>query len=105
MCITIKKMETDDEIRGKAFVHWKSWQEAYPGLVDQAYLDKLTLEKCEEMAYRWPGNLLVAKDHERVVGFVGFGVLRQGGSAATDGGRLKTAGLLSADLPLGIEGE
>ena len=73
MCITIKKMETDDEIRGKAFVHWKSWQEAYPGLVDQAYLDKLTLEKCEDMAYRWPDNLLVAKDHERVVGFVGFG--------------------------------
>ena len=73
MCITIKKMETDDEIRGKAFVHWKAWQEAYPGLVDQAYLDKLTLEKCEDMAYRWPDNLLVAKDHERVVGFVGFG--------------------------------
>ena len=73
MCITIKKMETDDEIRGKAFVHWKSWQEAYPGLVDQVYLDKLTLKKCEDMAYRWPGNLLVAKDHERVVGFVGFG--------------------------------
>ncbi|MBQ7146344.1 MAG: GNAT family N-acetyltransferase [Lachnospiraceae bacterium] len=73
MCITIKKMETDDEIRGKAFVHWKSWQEAYPGLVDQAYLDKLTLEKCEDMAYRWPENLLIAKDHERVVGFVGFG--------------------------------
>ena len=73
MCITIKKMETNDEIRGKAFVHWKSWQEAYPGLVDQAYLDKLTLEKCEDMAYRWPDNLLVAKDHERVVGFVGFG--------------------------------
>ena len=69
----VKKMETDDEIRGKAFVHWKSWQEAYPGLVDQAYLDKLTLEKCEDMAYRWPDNLLVAKDHERVVGFVGFG--------------------------------
>lgn len=73
MCIIIKKMETDDEIRGKAFVHWKSWQEAYPGLVDQAYLDKLTLKKCEEMAYRWPENLLIAKDHERVVGFVGFG--------------------------------
>lgn len=73
MCITIKKMETDEEIRGKAFVHWKSWQEAYPGLVDQAYLEKLTLKKCEDMAYRWPGNLLVAKDHERVVGFVGFG--------------------------------
>lgn len=33
MQITIKKMETDDEIRGKAYVHWKSWQEAYPGML------------------------------------------------------------------------
>ena len=28
MGITFKKMETDDEIKGKAYVHWKLWQEA-----------------------------------------------------------------------------
>ena len=42
-------------------------------LVDQGYLDSLTLEKYENMAYRWPENLLIAKDHERVVGFAAFG--------------------------------
>jgi len=66
--IIIKKMETDEEIKGKAYVHWKSWQEAYPGLVDQNYLNALTLEKCEEMAYRWPENILVAKDGEKIAG-------------------------------------
>ena len=71
--VEIKKMETDDEIRGKAYVHWKAWHEAYPGLVSDEYLDKLTLEKCEKMAYSWTDNLIVAKDNGRVIGFVGFG--------------------------------
>lgn len=73
MSIYIKPMESDDEIRGKAYVHWKAWQEAYSGIVDQAYLDALTLEKCTDIAFRWLDNLLVAKDGEKVVGFVGYG--------------------------------
>ncbi|MBO4872362.1 MAG: GNAT family N-acetyltransferase [Lachnospiraceae bacterium] len=77
MNVTIRKMETDDEIRGKAFVHWKSWHESYAGLVDPAYLAALTLEKCEKLAFQWPDNLLVAKDGERVIGFVGFGESRE----------------------------
>jgi ribosomal protein S18 acetylase RimI-like enzyme len=71
--IVIKRLETDEEIRGKAYVHWRAWHEAYPGLVSRDYLDKLTLEKCEEMAYRWTEGLLVAKDGDRVVGFIGCG--------------------------------
>jgi len=78
MAIEIKTMETDAEIRGKAYVHWKSWQEAYPGLLDQAYLDRLTLEKCENIAFSWPENTLVAKDGERVVGFACYGPYRDG---------------------------
>ena len=77
MEIVIKQMESDEEIRGKAYVHWKSWQEAYAGLVDRNYLDKLTLEKCTEMAFRWPDNLLVAKENDTVVGFVGYGACRE----------------------------
>ena len=73
MDITIKKMETDEEIRGKAFVHWRAWHEAYPGLVSREYLDNFTLEKCETMALRWPDNTLVAKDGPRVVGFIAYG--------------------------------
>ena len=73
MDIVIKKMETDEEIRGKAYVHWKAWQEAYPGLVRQEYLDRLTLEKCEQIAFSWPDRMFIAKDEGRVVGFVGYG--------------------------------
>ena len=73
MDIIIKQMESDDEIRGKAYVHWKSWQDAYSGLVDRDYLDSLTMEKCTDMAFRWPDNILVAKENDTVVGFVGYG--------------------------------
>ena len=76
MSIEIKKMKTDEEFKGKAYVHWKGWQEAYTGIVDQGYLDGLTLEKCEEIAYKWPDNIYVAKDGEKVVGFVGYGDCR-----------------------------
>ena len=73
MSIELKRMESDAEIRGKAYVHWKAWHEAYPGLVSAAYLEKLTLEKCERMAFAWRDNIIVAKENGRVVGFVGFG--------------------------------
>ena len=73
MDILIKRLETEEEIRGKAYVHWRSWHEAYPGMVCQAFLDQLTLEKCEKMAFSWPENTLVAKDGERVIGFVCYG--------------------------------
>jgi ribosomal protein S18 acetylase RimI-like enzyme len=73
MDIQIKEMETEEEIRGKAFVHWRSWHATYPGLVSQDYLEKLTLEKCEEIAFKWPSGLLVAKDGDKVVGFIGCG--------------------------------
>ena len=73
MNIIIKAMETEAEIRGKAYVHWRSWQEAYPGLVSPEYLEKFSLEKCEEIAFRFPENTLVAKEGERVLGFVCYG--------------------------------
>ena len=71
MNIVIKKMETDAEIKGKAYVHWKSWQEAYSGIVDQRYLDSLTLDKCEKIAFRRTDNVIIAKDGDSVIGFVG----------------------------------
>ena len=73
MDIVIKKMETDEEIRGKAFVHWQSWHEAYPGMISRDYLDRFTLERVEKMAFNWTDTLIVAKDGDRVVGFVGYG--------------------------------
>ena len=66
MGIELKQLETEEEIRGKAFVHWRCWHEAYPGLVSAAYLDALTLEKCETVASRWTDGILIAKDGGRV---------------------------------------
>ena len=73
MDITLKEMETEDEIRGKAYVHWKAWHEAYPAMISHEYLEKLTLKKCEKIAFSWPDNTIVAKDSDRVIGFVCFG--------------------------------
>ncbi len=78
MPFVYKKMESEEEILGKAYVHWKSWQETYPGLVSASYLEALTLEKCEGIARRWPDNILVAKEGDRVVGFAGYGTCRDG---------------------------
>ncbi len=99
MNIIIKAMETEAEIRGKAYVHWKAWQEAYPGLVSPAYLEKLSLEKCEEIAFRWPENTLVAKDGERVLGFVCYG---GGGEEAPDTGEIFALYVLAAYYGTGL---
>lgn len=72
----IKKMETENEINGKAYVHYKSWHENYLDLVDEGYMETITLEKCTAIAHRWPDNILVAKDGDRVIGFVAYGAYR-----------------------------
>ena len=72
--ISIIPMVTDEDMEGKGYVHWKSWHETYTGLVDPTYMERLTLEKCVEIAHRWPDNILVVKDGEKVIGFVGYGV-------------------------------
>ena len=85
MSILIKKMETDEEIKGKAYVHWRSWHEAYPEIVSREYLSRLTLEKCEKMAFSRPENTMVAKENDRVIGFVCYG---DRGEEAPDAGEI-----------------
>jgi len=69
----IKEMESEEEINGKAYVHYKTWHETYTNLVDFAYMEGVTLEKCITIAHKWPENILVAKDGDKVIGFVGYG--------------------------------
>ena len=76
MNLIIKPMETETETDGKGYVHYKSWRETYTGLVDAGYMEGVTLEQCRETARRWPDNILVAKDGERVVGFAAYGAYR-----------------------------
>jgi len=99
MDITIKKMETDEEIRGKAFVHWQSWHEAYPGMISGDYLDRFTLERAEKMAFSWKDTLIVAKDGDRVVGFVGYG---DRGEEAPDIGEIFALYVLSEYYGTGV---
>jgi ribosomal protein S18 acetylase RimI-like enzyme len=72
----IKKMESEAEISGKAYVHYKSWHETYAGLIDEGYLSRFTLEKCTEIAHRTSDQILVAKDGDTVIGFVAYGACR-----------------------------
>ena len=73
MEVSIIPMATSEDMDGKGYVHWKSWHETYTGLVDPAYMGKLTLEKCVDIAHRWPDNTLVAKIGDKVIGFVCYG--------------------------------
>jgi ribosomal protein S18 acetylase RimI-like enzyme len=66
-------MKTDEEMDGKGYVHWKSWQETYAGLMPQACLDKLSLEQTVSWAHSWPQNTLVLKKNDQVIGFSCFG--------------------------------
>ena len=50
--IVIKKMESEAEINGKGYVHYKSWHETYTGLIDADYLERQTLEKCIATAHK-----------------------------------------------------
>lgn len=72
----IREMESEEEINGKAYVHYKSWHETYTNLVDSTYMNSVTLEKCVKMAHKWRENILIAKDGEKVIGFVGYGSSR-----------------------------
>ncbi|MBE6658013.1 MAG: hypothetical protein E7604_06160 [Ruminococcaceae bacterium] len=72
--ITITSM-TPADMDGKAYVHHQSWQETYKGLIDANYLASMTLEKCQSIARRFPDNILVAKDEDRVIGFAGYGLI------------------------------
>lgn len=57
---------------GKGYVHYQSWQETYRGLMDDRILDSLSLDRCRELAKRYPESTLVALDQangDKVVGF------------------------------------
>ncbi len=68
----IKEAVSDDEKRGKAFVHYSSWNETYTGLMPQEFLDGRSLEKCLRFAFDYPQNTLVALVEGEVVGFANY---------------------------------
>ena len=67
--IIIKSAETDEELCGRGYVHCTAWQEAYRGIVNDRWLDTMTVEATTARARKSPENTLVAKDKDKVVGF------------------------------------
>ena len=77
MEITIVPVLTDEDARAKAFVHWKTWQAAYAGLVPDSYLfDPVFPERCEKIALAIRDNNLLAKIGDQAVGFAAYGEYR-----------------------------
>ncbi len=72
----IRKMTCNEDILGKAYVHYKSWRETYTGMVDRSYLDSMSLEKYEEIAYRYTDNIFVSEEDGTITGFVKYGPYR-----------------------------
>lgn len=73
---------TIDDIHGLARVHCETWKATYRGMVPDAYLDRLSVEKSAgfwERIFRnesRPGAELVALEGDRIVGFVSGGPAR-----------------------------
>ena len=74
--IIIKTAETDEELCGRGYVHCMAWQEAYRGIVNDRWLDTMTVEATTARARQFPENTLVAKDNDKVVGFAVYGPSR-----------------------------
>ena len=105
MGIMIKMMETDEEKKGKSYVHWKSWHEAYEGILKSDYLDKLTLEKCIEMTQNWFSNTFIAIDqdnNESPCKVVGFSCFCDHGNEAPDEGEVTAIYVLSDYYGTGV---
>ena len=76
MVITIKAMETAEEIEGKSRVHWQTWREAYDEILPAEFQEQMTLDKCRFYSQKYPENTLIALDDAKVVGFVSYGDFR-----------------------------
>ncbi|WPS45992.1 GNAT family N-acetyltransferase [Streptococcus sp. S5] len=76
MVITVKQMETPEEIEGKSLVHWQTWREAYDDLLPADFQETMTLEKCRFFIQKYPENTLIAMDGKKVVGFISYGNYR-----------------------------
>lgn len=60
MDITIKTMETAEEIEGKSRVHWQTWREAYDEILPAEFQEQMTLDKCRLYSQKYPENTLIA---------------------------------------------
>jgi GNAT superfamily N-acetyltransferase len=66
-----------EDARGVAQVNVASWQAAYPGLIDQTFLDSLDVdgrtESWQRILHQRRGRVLVAEEEGSVIGFCAVG--------------------------------
>ena len=72
----IKQLETQEEINGMGFVLCQSWHETYTGLIDQEYLNQITVEKGVKIAAAQKNHAMIALVDKQVIGLVGYGPYR-----------------------------
>ena len=72
----IKQLETQEEINGMGFVLCQSWHETYTGLIDQEYLNQITVEKGVKIAAAQKNHAMIALVDNQVIGLVGYGPYR-----------------------------
>ena len=82
MNLTIKQMETPEEIEGKSRVHWQTWREAYDEILPAEFQEQMTLDKCRFYSQKYTENTLIALDDAKVVCFVSYGDFRDSDTRA-----------------------
>lgn len=73
--LTIRAM-TSADVKEVAYVHWKSWQETYAGLISEDYLLQRTLDYSIMRMRKDYQNTLVAVTDGEVAGFLKYGPCR-----------------------------
>ncbi|MEJ6006169.1 GNAT family N-acetyltransferase [Paucibacter sp. AS339] len=80
---------TREHASGIARVHIRSWQAAYAGILDQTFLDRLSVEdralRWEDILQRQESKTLVALRNDSVVGFISYGHWRHEHSSPEQG--------------------
>jgi ribosomal protein S18 acetylase RimI-like enzyme len=75
---------TAKDCRAIAEVHVESWQQAYKGILPEAYLASLSIDEREamwrQMIEREPSHLVLARTANQIIGFVAFGASRDEGA-------------------------
>ena len=97
MNLKVREMRPEDA-DGKGYVHWKSWQETYCGLIPDEKL--ISLERCREIAQLYPQNTLVALLDGKVVGFACYVPYR--GADISNCGEVQAIYVLKEAQGLGI---
>lgn len=71
--MAIIRLMNENDYEGKGYVHYQSWIETYTGLIDQNYLNTRTLDKCIDIAKKYPENTFVSEVDGKIVGFASYG--------------------------------